>query len=303
MTSIRARIETQLHNAGFAAPFVLRDLVSPWDSFVGVSPFEGFEGDTGKCVACGQAISWRVVAEDASGSVCVLGRDCAKAATDLDFQRIAELAKRAEKNRTEALRFGQAPECVAFRAWAKAQPHPKSWRGKTLLDDLAYWYGVASKRTARFNAAYKAYTKGDSSALTAAEQKRDAKLVERRVAALVSDVASLAWSLDWSNIRGDFGGFDSDLLFATRDALENATPEERELGMAKYFAAAQREEARRVKAIVNCARLSLEQLRHKRRPSIDLDVVHAAARTWLAANEDHASATTIRAAIEVAVAV
>lgn len=126
-------------------PFTIDAVLAPdctgWD-------FSGpIEGDPERCACCGKkGLRWRVVVTDQpTGKSFFLGRTCASKASDLDLAKLEELAARAERTRLEDLRYGNTERGKAFRAWAAEQPHPKGWTGRSLLNDLDYWYGRSRK--------------------------------------------------------------------------------------------------------------------------------------------------------------
>lgn len=148
-------------------PFRVTDMVGPEDAaYGGINPFEGIEGDTGLCECCGKKISWRVVLRDANDNPHVVGRRCAQRASDLEGVSLRDAELRARRNLVTHWMHRETG--AAFRSWCAKQPHPKGWKGKSLLHDLDYWCRGRTARTSgvtRLLAALKAFGENDVSAL------------------------------------------------------------------------------------------------------------------------------------------
>lgn len=162
------------------SPFTVVDMVGPDDSFIGDSPFKGVEGDTDRCECCGKKLSWRVILNDNSGKPHVVGRSCAETATDLKGVSLRDAELKAKKKMIT--HWMASKEGAEFRTWATTIPHPKGWRGKTLLDDLNYWTRKGTEKgLSKLRKALKAYGQNDAGELLDAERKaQDHRAAKRR---------------------------------------------------------------------------------------------------------------------------
>lgn len=168
-----------------AGPFMVVEVMEPdYTSYGGYTLPEpavvaGANPDEvwGRCACCGARISWRAVIEGAGGVCYVVGLTCASAAASgIDTRKMATLRARATRRERE-----RKLETDGFREWARAQPHPKGWRGKTLLDDLLYQTSGNNPRMGELRKAYRTFLAGgvaDSTLeLEAADQEARDRLV------------------------------------------------------------------------------------------------------------------------------
>jgi hypothetical protein len=144
-------------------PFRIIEVMDPEYSSLGGAPLpeaanpRGYKDHEGRCACCGSKLSWRVLVHDqANDRHLILGMTCAaNAEQGIDPHLLATMKARAERARVERLLNHKE-----FVDWARQQPHPKGWRGKTMFDDLTYWLRRQSPKMSVYNNALKAFRSG-----------------------------------------------------------------------------------------------------------------------------------------------
>jgi hypothetical protein len=100
------------------------------------------------CECCGKRIKNRVFCRDGDGKYMLLGLKCAQNAQTKGLERARQKIAYRDKDFYCGLTLLPAQGGnEEFRDWARNQPHPKGWEGKSLLGQLV-WLSTKGKADA-----------------------------------------------------------------------------------------------------------------------------------------------------------